>query len=60
MKMIIKSIFKSFVILVLFYLAFILISPGNMPFFSKSLFTDLGMLSFFFFILQFLILYYFH
>ncbi|MBI2529946.1 MAG: hypothetical protein HYW05_02285 [Candidatus Diapherotrites archaeon] len=57
--MIMKSIFKSFVIILAFYLAFILIGTGNITFFSGSFFTDLGMFAFFMYILCNVMLYYF-
>lgn len=59
MKMIMKSILKAFAILLAFYLAFILIGTGNLTFFSSSFFTDLGMLAFFLYILNNVMLYYF-
>ncbi len=57
--MIMKSMFKAFVILLAFYLAFILIGPGNLTFFSSGFFTDMGMLAFFLYILGNVMLYYF-
>ena len=55
--MIMKSMFRAFIILLAFYLAFILIGPENLTFFSSSFFTDLGMFSLFLTILGYTILY---
>ncbi len=50
-KMIAKALFRSFVIFLAFYMAFILIGMQNIWFFSQSIFTDVGLLVLFFFIL---------
>ncbi len=58
--MIMKSAAQGLAIFLLFYLAILLVGPGSIPFISRDFFTDLGMLSLFFLIFQYVILYHFH